>query len=177
MSSIQLKKLHQMVEKLLETATLDSEQLLLKKEKIDSIHLIQKIVAKHQLLCNSKSINFQSNTDTIFINTDAFHLENVISNLIDNAIKYGGNTIGININKDKNFTEISISDNGEGIEKAHQEKIFEQFYRVPKGNTHDVKGFGIGLYYCKKIIEKHQGTIVVNSTKNQTIFKIQLPND
>ena len=177
MSSIQLKKLHQMVEKLLETATLDSEQLLLKKEKIDSIHLIQKIVAKHQLLCNSKSINFQSNTDTIFINTDAFHLENVISNLIDNAIKYGGNTIGININKDKNFTEISISDDGEGIEKAHQEKIFEQFYRVPKGNTHDVKGFGIGLYYCKKIIEKHQGTIGVNSTKNQTIFKIQLPND
>jgi len=177
MSSIQLKKLHQMVEKLLETATLDSEQLLLKKEKIDSIHLIQKIVAKHQLLCNSKSINFQSNTDTIFINTDAFHLENVISNLIDNAIKYGGNTIGININKDKNFTEISISDDGEGIEKEHQEKIFDQFYRVPKGNTHDVKGFGIGLYYCKKIIEKHQGTIGVNSTKNQTTFKIQLPND
>ena len=176
-SSVQLEKLHQMVEKLLETATLDSEQLLLKKEKIDSIHLIQKIVAKHQLLCNSKSINFQSNSDTIFINADAFHLENVISNLIDNAVKYGGNTIEINVNSNEKQTEISVSDDGNGIEKNQQERIFEQFYRVPKGNTHDVKGFGIGLYYCKKIIEKHQGTIVINSSKNQTIFKIQLPNE
>jgi two-component system phosphate regulon sensor histidine kinase PhoR len=176
-SSVQLEKLHQMVEIILETATLDSEQLLLKKEKIDSIHLIQKIVAKHQLLCNSKTIHFQSNTDTIFINADAFHLENVISNLIDNAVKYGGNTIEININSNEKFTEISVSDDGNGIEKNQQERIFEQFYRVPKGNTHDVKGFGIGLYYCKKIIEKHQGTIAVNSSKKQTIFKIQLPNE
>ena len=177
MSSIQLKKLHQMVEKLLETATLDSEQLYLKKEPIDTVELIKKIVAKHQLLCASKEISFQSNSETILMNVDGFHFENVISNLIDNAVKYGGNSIEIELNTDKKDTEISISDNGEGVEKAHQEKIFEQFYRVPKGNTHDVKGFGIGLYYCKKIIEKHQGTIGVNSTKNQTIFKIQLPND
>ena len=166
-----------MVEKLLETATLDSEQLYLKKEPIDTVELIKKIVAKHQLLCASKEISFQSNSETILMNVDGFHFENVISNLIDNAVKYGGNSIEIELNTDKKDTEISISDNGEGVEKAHQEKIFEQFYRVPKGNIHDVKGFGIGLYYCKKIIEKHQGTIGVNSTKNQTIFKIQLPND
>ncbi|MDP5093630.1 MAG: HAMP domain-containing histidine kinase [Polaribacter sp.] len=176
-SNIQLKKLHQMVEKLLETATLDSEQLYLKKEPIETVELVKKIVAKHQLLCATKSIRFQSNSETIFLNVDAFHFENVISNLIDNAVKYGGNSIDIHLKSDAKFTEISISDNGEGIEKAHQEKIFDQFYRVPKGNTHDVKGFGIGLYYCKKIIEKHQGTIGVNSTKNQTIFKIQLSND
>jgi len=172
-----LEKLHQMVEKLLETATLDSEQLYLKKESVDAVELIKKIVAKHQLLCASKTIIFQSNSETILMNVDVFHFENVISNLIDNAIKYGGNSIEIQLNTYKKGTEISISDNGEGIEKTHQEKIFEQFYRVPKGNTHDVKGFGIGLYYCKKIIEKHGGTIVVNSSKNHTIFKIQLPND
>jgi len=177
MSSVQLEKLHQMVEKLLETATLDSEQLYLKKESVDAVELIKKIVAKHQLLCASKTIIFQSNSETILMNVDVFHFENVISNLIDNAIKYGGNSIEIQLNTYKKGTEISISDNGEGIEKTHQEKIFEQFYRVPKGNTHDVKGFGIGLYYCKKIIEKHGGTIVVNSSKNHTIFKIQLPND
>jgi len=177
MSSIQLKKLHQMVEKLLETATLDSEQLYLKKEPIDTVELIKKIVAKHQLLCPTKEFSFRSNIENILMNLDAFHFENVISNLIDNAVKYGGNSIEIQLNTDKKITEISISDDGDGIEKSHQEKIFEQFYRVPKGNTHDVKGFGIGLYYCKKIIEKHQGTIGVNSAKNQTIFKIQLPND
>lgn len=176
-SSIQLKKLHQMVEKLLETATLDSEQLLLKKEKIESVSLIQKIVAKHQLLCNFKTINFQSNQENSIINVDAFHFENVVSNLIDNAVKYGGNTIDIDINSNEKFTEISVSDDGNGIEKNQQEKIFEQFYRVPKGNTHDVKGFGIGLYYCKKIIEKHAGKISVVSDKKRTIFKIQLPND
>ena len=176
MSSIQLKKLHQMVEKLLETATLDSEQLYLKKESVDIEELIKKIVSKHQLLCTTKSISFQSNTQNNWIEVDAFHFENVISNLIDNAVKYGGNSIEIQLNSDKKYKEISVADNGEGIEKTHQEKIFEQFYRVPKGNTHDVKGFGIGLYYCKKIIEKHGGTIAVNSIKNQTIFKIQLPN-
>jgi two-component system phosphate regulon sensor histidine kinase PhoR len=177
MSSIQLKKLHQMVEKLLETATLDSEQLYLKKEPIEAVSLIKKIVAKHQLLCATKSINLASNSENILLNVDAFHFENVISNLIDNAVKYGGNTIDIQLNTSKKITEITVSDNGKGIEKNHQDKIFEQFYRVPKGNTHDVKGFGIGLYYCKKIIEKHQGTIAVSSTKNQTIFKIELPNE
>jgi len=176
MSSIQLKKLHQMVEKLLETATLDSEQLYLKKEPIDTVELIKKIVAKHQLLCASKEISFQSNSETILMNVDGFHFENVISNLIDNAVKYGGNTIEINVNSNEKQTEISVSDDGNGIEKNQQERIFEQFYRVPKGNTHDVKGFGIGLYYSKKIVEKHKGKVDLDLKKDSTIFKISIPN-
>ncbi|APZ46300.1 sensor histidine kinase [Polaribacter reichenbachii] len=176
MSSIQLKKLHQMVEKLLETATLDSEQLLLKKETIDVVEMTEKLVHKHQLLANKKTLNFSWNLQPIYLNVDVFHFENVISNLIDNAIKYGGNTIDININSILNSTEITIADDGNGIEKNQQEKIFDKFYRVPKGNTHDVKGFGIGLYYCKKIIEKHFGSIFLSSDKNQTIFKTTIPN-
>ncbi|MEO9571231.1 MAG: HAMP domain-containing sensor histidine kinase [Polaribacter sp.] len=176
MSSIQLKKLHQMVEKLLETATLDSEQLLLKKETIDVVEMTEKLVHKHQLLANKKTLNFSSNLQPIYLNVDVFHFENVISNLIDNAVKYGGNTIDININSILNSTEITIADDGNGIEKNQQEKIFDKFYRVPKGNTHDVKGFGIGLYYSKKIIEKHTGSIFLSSDKNQTIFKITIPN-
>ncbi|CAM1351741.1 sensor histidine kinase [Tenacibaculum insulae] len=176
-SSGQLKKLHQMVEKLLETATLDSEQLLLKKETIDITDLIDKIVNKHQLTGTNKSIVFSTNKPEIIYNIDVFHFENAISNLIDNAIKYGGNTIEININSFLNTIEISIADNGKGIEKHQQEKIFDKFYRVPKGNTHDVKGFGIGLYYTKTIIEKHEGTITLNSAPKRTIFKINLPND
>jgi two-component system phosphate regulon sensor histidine kinase PhoR len=101
----------------------------------------------------------------------------VISNLIDNAIKYGGNQIVMNINSVLNAIEITVVDDGNGIEKNQKEKIFDKFYRVPKGNTHDVKGFGIGLYYCKKIIEKHEGTIVLSSDKNKTIFKISIPNE
>jgi len=177
MSSVQLKKLHQMVEKLLETATLDSEQLLLKKETIDIVEVAEKLVSKHKLLSTSKELIFSSNLQPIYILVDVFHFENAISNLIDNAVKYGGNRVEININSVLKSTEITVVDDGEGIEKNQQEKIFDQFYRVPKGNTHDIKGFGIGLYYCKKIIEKHQGTLALLSEKNKTVFKITIPNE
>jgi two-component system phosphate regulon sensor histidine kinase PhoR len=176
-SSFQLKKLHQMVEKLLETATLDSEQLLLKKETIDVVALTERLVSKYILLANKKELLFLSNLQPIYCQVDVFHFENVVSNLIDNALKYGGNKIEININSILNSTEISVGDNGNGIEKNQQEKIFDQFYRVPKGNTHNVKGFGIGLYYSKKIIEKHTGSISLSSDKKQTIFKITIPNE
>jgi two-component system phosphate regulon sensor histidine kinase PhoR len=177
MSSVQLKKLHQMVEKLLETATLDSEQLILKKETIDIVETIEKLVIKYQFLHSKKEIHFSSNLKPIYLKVDHFHFENVISNLIDNAVKYGGNNIKITINSILNTTEISVADDGNGIDKNQQEKVFDKFYRIPKGNTHDVKGFGIGLYYSKKIIEKHEGTLQLSAVKNSTIFKINLPNE
>jgi len=176
MSNIQLKKLHQMVEKLLETATLDSENLMLKKDTIDIVELINKITTKHQLL-TEKKITFSSNITDKTITVDAFHFENAISNLIDNAIKYGGEKIEINFNVILNSIEILIADNGTGIEKNQEDKIFDKFYRIQKGNKHDVKGFGIGLYYTKKIIEKHQGVIQLTSNNQNTIFKIILPNE
>ena len=76
-----------------------------------------------------------------------------------------------------NITEISVADNGKGIDKSHQERIFDKFFRVPKGNTHDVKGFGIGLYYTKKIMEKHDGSVNIISNFENTIFKLQIPNE
>lgn len=174
-STFQLKKLHIMVEKLLETATLDSEQLLLKKEATNLVDLADKITKKHQLIAADKAISFSSNNKEIIVIIDAFHIENAISNLIDNAVKYGGNHIEIHVNAVLNTVEISVADSGKIIEKNQQEKIFEQFYRIPKGNTHNVKGFGIGLYYSKKIIKKHHGTIALVPNIKNTIFKITLP--
>jgi len=106
---------------------------------------------------------------------DPFHFENAISNLIDNAIKYGGNEIEIHINRVLDNLEITIADNGNQIEKNQREKIFDKFYRIPKGNTHNVKGFGIGLFYTKKIAEKHDGKIQLLPNSKNTIFKITLP--
>lgn len=174
-STFQLKKLHVMVEKLLETATLDSEQLFLKKETVNLVNLVDKIAKKHQLIATDTPISFSSNKTAINTTVDVFHFENAISNLIDNAVKYGGNHIEVHVNLVLNTIEISVADNGKIIEKNQQEKIFEQFYRIPKGNTHNVKGFGIGLYYCKKIIEKHNGTIALVPNIKNTIFKIILP--
>lgn len=176
MSSIQLKKLHLMVEKLLETAALDSEQLILKKEPIILNRVIEKQIAKHQFITTKKEILFSSDTNSITLSIDVFHFENVLSNLLDNAIKYGGNKIEVHIKSDTNATEITITDNGNGIDKNLHEKVFQKFYRIPKGNTHDIKGFGIGLYYSKKIIEKHNGFLSLTSTKTKTTFKITLPN-
>ena len=176
MSSAQLKKLHQMVEKLLETATLDSEKLILKKESVDLVGLISRIVKKYKIL-TEKNISFSSNIHYRIQSLDIFHVENAISNLIDNAIKYGGQQIEVNINSVLNYTVITVVDDGKGIEKNQQERVFDKFYRIPKGNRHDVKGFGIGLYYSKKIIEKHGGTIQLTSQTDTTIFKINLPNE
>ena len=174
-SSEQLKKLEIMVEKLLETASIDTDKLVLQKEKTNLIVLLKNLVDKHAMICDSKTLVFNSEMEQLLLTVDIFHLENAISNLIDNAVKYGGNDISVRLSYDKNQIEINVEDNGNGIEKSQREKIFDKFYRIPKGNIHDVKGFGIGLFYSKKIIEKHNGTLELVPT-HLTTFKITLPD-
>ncbi|PHS09169.1 MAG: two-component sensor histidine kinase [Kordia sp.] len=175
MSINQLSKLNIMVEKLLETATLDSDNLVLNKEKINVTELVEGIVAKYQISIQEKVLKFIDAPDLIYANIDIFYFENAINNIIDNAIKYGGNVITVTLKVSDNTFEVLVLDNGTSLEKTHKEKLFEKFYRAPKGNRHDVKGFGIGLYYTKKIIEKHNGIIQLELNKNNTIFKIALP--
>ena len=176
MSSQQLSKLHVMVEKLLETATLDSDNLNLNKEHIDIVALLTELVNRYKIQFTGKTINTSLKVERHFVNIDIFHFENALNNILDNAIKYGGELISVDLIPKQNNIEILISDSGNTLTKANKEQIFEKFYRIPKGNTHDVKGFGIGLYYTKTIIEKHQGTIDLNLTKHLTTFKITLPN-
>ena len=173
MSSQQVSKLNEMVEKLLETATISSEALALNKQETNIIDVLESIHQKYVATYTEKEIVFQTKEDNIWIPIDAFHVENALDNIVDNAIKYGGDTVKIAIQKLKPGVEIIISDSGNTLTKTQVTQIFEKFYRVPKGNTHDVKGFGIGLYYTKVIIEKHEGTITVDT--NPTRFKILLP--
>ncbi|MCC1483825.1 sensor histidine kinase [Winogradskyella immobilis] len=176
MSSNQLSKLNIMVEKLLETATLDSDSLELNKEEIDIVHLLTTLCNKYQIHNTEKTIQTYFKIETLVSKIDVFHFENAINNILDNAIKYGGNIITIDLSPKNEGFEITISDNGTGITKANKDRIFEKFYRVPKGNTHDVKGFGIGLYYTKTIIDKHNGTIALDLNNALTTFKINMPN-
>jgi signal transduction histidine kinase len=168
-SKNQMLKLNQMVEKLLETATLDSDQLVLKKEQIEPESLLTQLIQKFQTLAPEKSIDLilPANPKPIF--ADSFHFENVLSNLLDNAIKYGGDQIRISLDQN-GMHKIRIYDNGGNISPEQKERVFEQFYRIPKGDLHDVKGFGIGLYYVKKILEKHEGRIELETGKNSTTF-------
>lgn len=176
MSEVQLKKLNTMVEKLLETASLDSDRLELNEESVNISELIKKLTVKHQLQTKSKIIEFKTMPDNVFCNVDVFHFENAINNILDNAVKYGGNSIHVEINQNSIGLTVIVSDNENSLTEAHKNKIFEKFYRVPKGNTHDVKGFGIGLYYSKKIIENHGGIISLELENNKKAFKISIPN-
>jgi signal transduction histidine kinase len=123
-----------------------------------------------------KILVFTSNQEEISWNIDVFHFENAVSNLIDNAIKYGGEKVSIETEQTKSQLTIAVKDNGRSIDKTQRDKIFEQFYRIPKGNIHDVKGFGIGLFYAKKIIEKHNGILELIPNSSETIFQITLNN-
>ncbi len=176
-SSNQLQKLEAMVERLLETASLDTDQLTIKKEKTDLVSILTNCIEKHQLNNAEKSVVLQSDFSELVVNVDSFHIENAVSNLIDNAVKYGGNSITISLHSDQKSTSILFEDNGIGIDKSLKDRIFEKFYRIPKGNIHDVKGFGIGLFYSKKIIEKHGGTLELVSNCDPTLFKISLSNE
>lgn len=174
-SAMQLTRLNNLVEKILETATLNSNQIILNKESVNLSDFVLKCIEKEKVSTN-KNIEFTTNNSNITIPIDAFHFENVLNNMIQNAIKYGGNNIQISIIQKNNFTEIHVLDNGKAIEKIHQKKIFEKFYRIPTQNKHDVKGFGIGLYYVHQIIKSHNGTIEIIPNKT-THFKISLPNE
>lgn len=176
MSAGQLGKLNLMVEKLLETATLDSEHLELNKEQVDVSGLLSTLVNRYAVQFSDKTFNQNIGENTWLLAIDAFHFENALNNILDNAVKYGGDTITIDFSQNKQDTNIVISDNGTNLKPENKERIFEKFYRVPQGNTHNVKGFGIGLYYTKSIIEKHGGSIKLSLKNNCTRFKINLPN-
>ncbi|NMM50871.1 sensor histidine kinase [Marinigracilibium pacificum] len=173
-SNVQLKKLNSMVEKLLETATLDSEELEMKKENVDPSEILFYLKEKYEAVALDKKVILELPEQVEIMNVDPFHFENAISNLLDNAIKYGGDEIRLVLTQRLGYHEILVTDNGGGLDSSHKEKIFEKFYRVPKGNLHDVKGFGIGLYYVKKIIAKHGGEIELITKANRTDFKIKL---
>jgi signal transduction histidine kinase len=173
-SSDQLKKLNLMVEKLLETATIDSGELEINPEEIDVAAITQKVVKNYELIKAEKSLTFSTEKEILWYHADPFHLENALSNLVDNAIKYGGDKIEVKLDEEKGHPVWQIIDNGGNIDKTHKDRIFEKLYRIPKGNQHDIKGFGIGLYYARSIIEKHGGSVSLDVKPGMTRFTVTL---
>lgn len=174
LSTTQLGKLNSMVERILDTATLDKKDLSLQKEHSNLTEMLEHLAKKYKEIAPEFPIILESTT-SIWASVDVFHLENAIDNLVDNATKYGKPPVTIALRSNNSKVQLSITDAGTSLTKDEAAQLFEKFYRVPKGNTHDIKGFGIGLYYTKTIIEKHGGTIEV-LTSPQTSFKITIPN-
>ena len=174
------KRLSTLVENVLQTAVLDKGEFKLKTEETDIHFIIEKAIDNIRLQVEKeggKIITLLNATQHI-INADKVHLTNIIYNLAENAIKYTENTPEIKIST-QNSGEgiyISVQDNGIGISKENQKKIFDTLYRVPTGNVHNVKGFGLGLSYVKAVVEKHNGKISVESEPGKgSKFSILLP--
>ncbi len=173
-------RLKTMAEKVLTTALLDKGKLQLRKEKIDIEEIIKNSIAPAQLKAQAKN----GHIETRFLATetkmqgDRIHLTNIVNNLLDNSIKYSGDGVLIKIETENSEDGIIIhvEDNGIGISKSEQKKIFEKLYRVPTGNIHNVKGFGLGLSYVKAIVELHGGHIKLQSEPGKgTKFSVYLP--
>ncbi len=170
-SEMQLSKLDKMVEKLLETASLDQDKIELQKEKVNVSEVVGSLVEKYSVLNSGKS--FKSNLkNDVSVNADPFHFENAISNLLDNAVKYGGANIEVDIEENNSKIELTVTDDGGKIPRSQKEKVFDKFYRIPTGNRHDTKGHGIGLYYARKIVEKHGGQLSLHCGSKKTEFKV-----
>ncbi len=172
-SQSQLKKLEGMIEQILSMSMESRKTFELRKEDITLKPLLQTLAEQHRLSAEKLEAE-----DDLIIHADRFHFGNVISNLIENAIKYSGDAINIIIRAKTTSggVEISVKDNGIGIAPDKQKHIFDKFYRVPTGDIHDVKGYGLGLYYAKTMVEKHGGTISVSSTLGKgSEFRIFIP--
>lgn len=173
-------RLGEMAEKILQTAILEKGNLYLRSESIDIHNLITDVIHKIaiQIEIRDGSIQTSLKASQKVIKGDKVHLTNVVYNLLDNANKYSPRKPQITISSADNVDGISISihDNGMGISKANQKRIFEKLYRVPTGDVHNVKGFGLGLSYVKFIVEKHGGQILVDSEPGKgSTFTVFLP--
>ena len=165
-SQAQLEKLEGMIEQILSMSMESRKTFELRRETIELEPLLQKLSEQHRLSAGKPCDIHIDVEDDLVLDADSFHLSNILSNLIDNAIKYSGESVRIDITAKATDegTEIRVRDNGIGIAPDKQKRIFDKFYRVPTGNIHDVKGYGLGLYYAKTMVEKHGGTIEVSST-------------
>jgi len=174
------KRLSFMVEKVLQMSVFEKEKSILKLNEIQINLLIRDIVNNFSLKVTSKGgqITSKLNAKNDVALIDEVHFTNIIFNLMDNALKYCDKSLLLTIEtwNEKDNLLISIEDNGIGIQKDDLKRIFEKFYRVSTGNLHNVKGFGLGLAYVKKIVTEHRGTIKVESEpKIGTKFIITIP--
>lgn len=174
------KRLGLQVEKVLQMAIFEKTKLKLKLKEIDVHEVISKVASNFaiQMQNHGGKLNVQLEAADPAIVADEVHVTNVINNLLDNALKYrnGHPEITISTRSASSGMVIAVADNGIGISKDNLKRIFDQFYRVPTGNIHNVKGFGLGLSYVKKITEAHEGKIWVESILGQgSTFSIYLP--
>jgi two-component system phosphate regulon sensor histidine kinase PhoR len=180
-SSNELQRLSLLVDKVLKLSMFEKKEIELKYESLNLKDIVDEVTSslRLQLEKNNARVSVTQNGD-LNLQGDRLHLLSVVFNLVDNAIKYsnGDPSIQIGLNGDEQNVELSITDNGIGIPQEYQNKVFDKFFRVPAGDTHNTKGYGLGLSYAAHVVKKHGGIISVDSQPGLgTRFTIILPKN
>jgi two-component system, OmpR family, phosphate regulon sensor histidine kinase PhoR len=173
----QSKKLNSHIEQILNIAKSDNAPMTMNKKEILLVPIIKDVIENMQLKHPNLLVKINAN-ETILIKADEFHFTNIIYNLLDNSIKYCDEnpTISIDVSEDKNKTKLDFSDNGIGVSNKNLSFIFDKFYRIPSTKSNEVNGFGLGLYYVKKICIQHHWKIYAKNNNDKGItISIELP--
>jgi two-component system, OmpR family, phosphate regulon sensor histidine kinase PhoR len=180
-SSNELQRLNLLVDKVLKLSMFEKKEMELKKESFDMQELINEVlnIMKLQFEKHHANVKIKTEGDNFIIEADRLHITSVLYNLLDNALKYSKENPVIEIQLSalpRDIIELKIRDNGIGIANEYQRKIFDKFFRVPMGDRHNTKGYGLGLSYVSEIVHRHMGFIVVDSELSKgTTFTIKLP--
>ena len=169
------------VEKVLQLAKIERDNVELNVEPVNLTELINSISPSIELKINDKqgTLTLDLQAANSNIQADRLHLTNILHNLVDNAVKYSKDQpkIRIGLRNVKNQLILSVEDNGIGIPKEHQKRVFDKFYRVPTGNVHNVKGFGLGLFYVKTMCKLHKWSLNLYSEPGKgTTIEIIMPS-
>ncbi|MEM1326981.1 MAG: HAMP domain-containing sensor histidine kinase [Bacteroidota bacterium] len=176
----QNQRLNNQVEKVLQLAKIEGDQFKLNREVLNINELVKSCLQGVRIKVEEKGgqLNSQLTASASIVSADRLHLNNVLHNLLDNAIKYTNTAPHILVSTQSTATHLTLTirDNGIGIAKEHQDKIFQKFFRVPTGNRHDVKGFGLGLFYVNNICRAHGWQLQLESMEDEgTSVCIQMP--
>ncbi|MFL9482572.1 sensor histidine kinase [Chitinophagaceae bacterium LWZ2-11] len=175
------KRMNKHVETILQAALMEKQELQFNLKELHVHDIIRAVLENYQLQLQDKQakVELKLNAKTDVINADEIHFTNLLSNLIDNAIKYSKEEslkIKVVTHSTNKFLVITIEDNGIGMSKESVKRVFEKFYRAHTGNVHNIKGFGLGMSYVKTVVDAHKGRIKVDSTLGKgSIFTIELP--
>ena len=177
----QLAALGGMVQRILTMSVEEREEFTLRRERFALGALLDETAAKFRMKTRGRAeITVRVEPADLAVTADRFHLGHVLDNLVDNALKYSGERVSVLLTARRTAkgVELRVADNGIGMDRTAQAHIFEKFYRVPTGDRHDVKGFGLGLYYVRLIVTRHGGTVSVESSPGRgSTFTLILPDE
>ena len=178
-SQNELQRLQLLVDKVLKLSMFENNAIEIKKDMVDLRQVVNEVVDSLRLQLEKQQASIRVSAEgNLFVRGDRLHLLSVVYNLLDNALKYnhGKVDIGVNITEEAEQVVLNVVDNGIGIPPQYKNKIFEKFFRVPSGDTHNAKGHGLGLSYVSQVLRQHQGSIKVDSLEGQgSSFTLSLP--